>query len=96
MDGAGYIEYHAGTLPLILAAPHGGILQPTSIPNRDPESYLPKEGGADTEIVKQVIQCGAVITLNFLPNPHKMYPIAFLLGWDMGCLLCGRGPRAGA
>ncbi|KAI9286323.1 hypothetical protein BC943DRAFT_359489 [Umbelopsis sp. AD052] len=29
-----YVTYHEGTLPLILAAPHGGRLFPTSIPDR--------------------------------------------------------------
>ena len=25
--------------------------------------------------------------VNFLPNPHKIHPIAHPLGWDMGCIL---------
>lgn len=29
-----YIEYHAGDLPLIVAAPHGGALTPSEIPDR--------------------------------------------------------------
>lgn len=29
-----YIEYHAGNLPIIISAPHGGYLEPASIPDR--------------------------------------------------------------
>ena len=29
-----YIEYHSGSLPIILSAPHGGWLDPTEIPDR--------------------------------------------------------------
>jgi len=34
-DATGYVEYRAGNLPIILSAPHGGDLEPTSIPDRD-------------------------------------------------------------
>lgn len=34
-DSTGYVEYRAGNLPIILSAPHGGNLEPTSIPDRD-------------------------------------------------------------
>lgn len=30
-----YIEYRAGNLPIIITAPHGGALEPMSIPNRN-------------------------------------------------------------
>ncbi|MBC7778289.1 MAG: hypothetical protein H7246_22845 [Phycisphaerae bacterium] len=31
----GYVEYLAGNLPIIVTAPHGGLLSPASIPDRD-------------------------------------------------------------
>ncbi|MFB1003238.1 MAG: T9SS type A sorting domain-containing protein [Bacteroidia bacterium] len=35
LDSNSYIEYHAGNLPIILSSPHGGYLEPDSIPLRD-------------------------------------------------------------
>jgi len=34
-DSTGYVEYRAGNLPIIISAPHGGSLEPYSIPDRD-------------------------------------------------------------
>lgn len=34
-DATGYVEYRAGNLPIILSAPHGGSLEPATIPDRD-------------------------------------------------------------
>ena len=34
-DSTGYVEYRAGNLPIILSSPHGGDLQPSSIPDRN-------------------------------------------------------------
>ena len=33
-DGAGYVEYTLGDAPLIISAPHGGLLAPPSLPDR--------------------------------------------------------------
>jgi N-formylglutamate amidohydrolase len=35
LGAQGYIEYRAGNLPIIITAPHGGRLEPASIPNRN-------------------------------------------------------------
>ena len=34
-DSTGYVQYRAGNLPIILSSPHGGDLQPSSIPDRN-------------------------------------------------------------
>ena len=31
---SGYVDYHPGTLPLVITAPHGGYLEPVEIPDR--------------------------------------------------------------
>ena len=31
---SGYVDYHPGTLPLILTVPHGGTLEPSDLPDR--------------------------------------------------------------
>ena len=36
------------------------------------------------------IQWGAVISLSFIQNSHKIHPIARPWGWDLGCLLWGQ------
>ncbi|MEL7120054.1 MAG: T9SS type A sorting domain-containing protein [Bacteroidota bacterium] len=34
-DNTGFVEYRAGNLPIIISVPHGGYLEPDSIPNRN-------------------------------------------------------------
>ncbi|WP_430908330.1 T9SS type A sorting domain-containing protein [Maribacter sp. 2-571] len=34
-DDTGYVSYHAGNLPIILSAPHGGRLRPRGLPDRN-------------------------------------------------------------
>ncbi|MFK8057611.1 MAG: T9SS type A sorting domain-containing protein [Saprospiraceae bacterium] len=34
-DSTNYVEYRAGNLPIVISAPHGGSLEPATIPDRD-------------------------------------------------------------
>ena len=34
-DSTGYVEYRAGNIPIIISVPHGGDLEPQTIPNRN-------------------------------------------------------------
>lgn len=43
----GYVEYHAGDLPIILSAPHGGSLEPVEIPNRRSGTTVTDTGTED-------------------------------------------------
>lgn len=35
IDATGYVEYRAGNLPIVLSSPHGGYLEPSTIPDRN-------------------------------------------------------------
>lgn len=39
-DSTNYVEYRAGNLPIIISAPHGGNLEPSSIPDRNCPSCI--------------------------------------------------------
>ena len=34
-DNTAYVEYIAGNLPIVISVPHGGYLEPVSIPDRN-------------------------------------------------------------
>jgi len=42
-----YIEFHAGELPIVLSAPHGGSLEPAEIPNRTSGTTLTDSAAED-------------------------------------------------
>jgi hypothetical protein len=49
-----YVEFTAGTLPLVVSAPHGGTLQPATIPNRSgPNATTVRD--ANTEVLAEDI-----------------------------------------
>ena len=54
MDAADYVEYKAGSLPLILGVPHDGTLKPDSIPDRDADNYLLQIGCTDPTKAERV------------------------------------------
>ncbi len=60
-----YIEYQAGDLPIILAAPHGGALTPSDIPNR---SYGTQSTDTNTEQLSRVI--ADTVEARFGKRPH--------------------------
>ena len=51
-----YIEYHAGEVPLIFSAPHGGNLTPSEIPDRTSGTLVTDSYTKETTIaIKQAI-----------------------------------------
>ena len=49
-----YIEYHAGNLPIIITAPHGGSLEPTTIPDRTCATCTTVMDGNTLELALQI------------------------------------------
>lgn len=62
---AGYIEYRAGNLPIIISAPHGGTLEPSEIPNRTTGVSAPAL--ATEDVARRV---SAAITARTGGTPH--------------------------
>ena len=49
-----YVEYIAGNLPIIISAPHGGHLKPTSIPDRNCEHCVYGKDSYTQELIRAV------------------------------------------
>ena len=49
-----YTEYRAGNLPLIIVAPHGGLLKPNDIPDRDCSACVTSNDLNTQELVRQI------------------------------------------
>jgi len=63
----GYIEYYAGDLPIIISAPHGGYLEPASIPDRNCSSCVTVRDGKTEEMIYQL---DSAIQILFGRQPH--------------------------
>ncbi len=60
-----YVEYIPGTLPLILSAPHGGALKPSSIPDR---KYGVREADAHTQELTRTFREGLIARYGQAPH----------------------------
>jgi hypothetical protein len=49
-----YIQYHIGTLPIIISAPHGGLVAPASIPDRTCNSPTTVTDNNTIELARQI------------------------------------------
>lgn len=73
-DGTdGYVTYHAGNLPLIISASHGGALVPTTIPNRSCNGCVTVTDAFTQELaellldkIKDYTGCDAHVVINQL------------------------------
>ncbi len=62
-----YTEYRPGTLPIILSAPHGGALEPGSIPNRSGAGIVTV---TDSRTIETTLAAAAAIEARFGARPH--------------------------
>ncbi len=62
-----FIEYHAGNLPIIISAPHGGYLEPASIPDR---SCTGCTTGRDSRTEELAYEIDSVVQAVFGGHPH--------------------------
>ena len=51
-----YIEYIAGNLPIVLSAPHGGYLEPDSIPDRDCSGCVYVRDSYTQELIRETAE----------------------------------------
>lgn len=49
-----YIEYHPGTLPIVISVPHGGFMQPSTIPDRTCNSPTMVTDANTLELASQI------------------------------------------
>ncbi len=54
VDSNSYIEYFVGNLPLILSSPHGGYLEPDSIPRRDCDGCVYQRDSYTQELTRGI------------------------------------------
>ena len=64
---AGYIEYIAGDLPIIITAPHGGTLEPEEIPNRTGTGITTVRDSNTEELARTI---GSVFASTTGGRPH--------------------------
>ncbi|MEL7533702.1 MAG: T9SS type A sorting domain-containing protein [Bacteroidota bacterium] len=62
-----YVEYHAGDLPIIISVPHGGYLEPLTIPDRVCSGCVT---GRDSRTEETAYDLKAAIRSVFGGNPH--------------------------
>lgn len=67
MGTNGYIEYHAGDLPIIVSAPHGGYVEPASIPDRNCSGCVT---GRDSRTEEMAYQIDSAVQILFGGHPH--------------------------
>lgn len=65
-----YIEYHAGTLPIVVSVPHGGDLTPSSMPDRTCNSPVYARDMYTIELAQQLDSAFMNITGG---RPHIIY-----------------------
>ncbi|MBL4707411.1 MAG: T9SS type A sorting domain-containing protein, partial [Flavobacteriales bacterium] len=62
-----YIEYHVGNLPIIISAPHGGTVEPTTIPDRTCSSCTTVKDSWTEELAYEI---DSAIRVVFGGYPH--------------------------
>lgn len=62
-----YIEYHAGDLPIIISAPHGGYLTPVNIPDRNCSGCVTAR---DSRTEETAYQIDSAVQVLFGGHPH--------------------------